>query len=233
MNVSGASYSPPQSATQSRSYSNSGNDFSFAFPKFGDLPGSYLNNGSLVKTTSPPQNGQRSASASNASIQSTLRKDSSSSSITKSPTNLNGIPSVTDPKPYQAPLTNGQNSGGYTDLSGLFSPSIFEFANRSNSTDYLSYPSSKATPTNGTNKQDSTSSVNEQNQAPSMRQTSLASLTGSPASSMSQALDSSCGTTPESSAESPDNRKGSESVLNTINEETKAYNQTAGMDFPR
>ena len=225
LNVSGASYSPPQSATQSKSQNN-GNDFSFAFPKFGDLPGSYLNNGSLVKTTSPPQNGQRSASTSNSTTQSSLRKGSSSSSMTKSPTNLNGIASVTDPKSYQTPPINGLNNGGFDDISGLFSPSIFEQANRDSSADYLSYPGSQATPTNGM--KDSVSSVNGQSQPPSMRQASFPSITGSPASSMSHALDSSCGTTPESSAESPDNRKGSENLLDTINEEAKTSNQTAG-----
>ena len=233
LNVSGAGYSPPQSATQSRGYNNNGNDFSFAFPKFGDLPGSYLNNGSMVKTTSPVQNGERSASTPIPNLAATLRKESSSSTKTKSPTMFNGITaSPSDANPFQA-VTNGFNNGTYNELRGLFSPSILENASRSNSMDYISFPDSSAASTNDVNKQGSVSSINGQSQIPNVRQASSASLTGSPASSMSHALDSSCGTTPESSAESPDNRKGSEGTLDTINKETKAQNKTQGKSSVR
>ena len=225
LNASGAGYSPPQSATQPRSYNSGATDFSFAFPKFGDLPGSYLNNGSLVKTTSPVQNGQRPTSSSTPTLQNGLRKSSSTSSNPLSPTS----PSSLNKSAQNQTPANGFNSASDDDLSSLFSPSILEFASRSNSTDYLSYPGSSAASTNGAAKKDSSSSTNGQGQVPNMRQASFTSLTGSPASSsMSHALDSSCGTTPESSAESPDNRKGSDTMLGTIKEEPKSQNQVGG-----
>lgn len=226
MNVAGAGHSPPQSATQSRLYNSSNNscDFSFAFPKFGDLPGSFMNNGAIAKTTSPTQIGPRSASSASPS----LRKDSSSSTKALSPTRFNGAAtSLGNTKPYQAP-TNGINNSSYDELNRLFSPSILENASRSSSADYISYPGSKTPTTNGAAKMPSISSTNEQRQTPAVRHQSSTSITGSPASSMSHALDSSCGTTPESSAESPDNRKGGESILNTINEEDKTHNNTGG-----
>lgn len=225
LNASGASYSPPQSATQSRSYksiSNS-NDPPFVFPKFGDLPASFMNNGAIAKTTSPPQMAQRSSSGSNPS----LRKDSTTSTKVASPTSLNGaaIPS-NNFKPYQAP-TNGVDTGSYDELSGLFSPSILQSASRSNSADYVSHLSSKTLSTIGAPNKPS-NSTNGHSQAPTVRHESSTSITGSPASSMSHALDSSCGTTPESSADSPDPRKGSESALDTINEEGKTQDSTTG-----
>jgi len=228
MNVSGAGYSPPPSATQSRGFNSGGNDFSFAFPKFGDLPGSYLNNGSLVKTTSPVQNGQRSASSSSPKLQNGLRKSSSSSANALSPTTLNGTAAPLNVTGSSKAPTDGLDNTGDDELRGLFSPSVLEYANRSNSTDYMSYPGSNAASMNGSAKKDSFGSVNGQSQVPNVHHASSASLTDSPASSMSHALDSSCGTTPESSAESPDNRKGSEPVLDTINEESKIQNSSGG-----
>ena len=231
LNVAGAGYSPPQSATQSRTYANGGNDFSFAFPKFGDLPGSYLNNGSMVKTTSPVQNGQNSAPSATPNLSSEVRKPSTDSTKAVSPTNY-FVPDMSsaNPMPQRAPTT-GSIGNGTDGLTGLFSPSILEAVSRSDSADYMSYPSSDPVSANGTVTKDSFSSSNGQSQVPSMRHVSSASLTNSPMSSMSQALDSSCGTTPESSAESPDNRKGSEGTLNTINEDTGPQNITGGM-FP-
>jgi len=226
MNVAGAGYSPPQSATSSRGYTGSSNDnqFSFAFPKFGDLPGSFMNNGSIAKTTSPTQIGQRSASAINPS----LRKDSSSSTKVVSSTSTNGATtSLNNSRPAKAPM-NGINNSSCDELGGLFSPSVLENASRSNSADYTSYPGSKATSTNGAAQKTSVSSTNGQSQTSAVRHQSSTSITGSPASSISHALDSSCGTTPESSAQSPDNRKGSESILDTINEERKTQNNTGG-----
>ncbi len=226
MNVAGAGHSPPQSVTQSRVYNSSstGSDFSFAFPKFGDLPGSFMNNGSIAKTTSPTQIVPRSTSATSSS----LSKDSSSLTKPLSPTSFDTTATpLGSSKVYQTPM-NGINKNSYDELNGLFSPSILQNASRSNSADYISYPGSKAPSTNGAIMKPSVGTTNGHGQTPVVRHHSSASITGSPASSMSHALDSSCGTTPESSAESPDNRKGSESILDTINEEGKTQNNTEG-----
>ena len=160
------------------------------------------------------------------------RKESSSSTNEKSPISPKG--------PFAAPLTNGFmnknidankidfSSNNFEDLNGLFSPSVLETASRSNSTDYMSYNGGKSASPNVNN--GSISNTKGQQHMPKIQQrTSSTSITASPVSSMSQnGLDSSCGTTPESSADSPDNRKASEATLNTINEETITQNKPEG-----
>ena len=240
LNASGAGYSPPQSATQSRgSYSSgsNGGDFSFAFPKFGDLPGSFLNNGSMAKTTSPTQNGtktttkngQRSASSSNVNVPAMPAQESSNSHTAVSPTGLNGTKSIspTSTQTFQPP-TNGFSNNDLGDLSNLFSPSILENASRSNSTDYISFSGNNGQSSSGSVRGNSLNSNLGQGQMSHFRQGSNASMTNSPASTMSHALESSCGTTPEASAESPKNRQGSESLLNTINEDSATQSSQGG-----
>ena len=221
LNSTGASYSPPQSATRSI-YNNNGSDFQFAFPKFGDLPASFMSNGSIAKTTSPPLAGQRSASASSTNLSGFERKPSSDSASAKSPTTRNGT--TASPQTY----TNGSDYNKFSELSGLFSPSILENASRSTSADYVSYPGARTASLNSLARPGSISSTNGQAHMANGRHASSTSMTNSPASSMSHALDSSCGTTPESSADSPDNRKTSEPNLNTINEESKSQVQPGG-----
>ena len=226
LNSTGAGYSPPPSATPSRSYGN-GNDFQFNFPKFGDLPSSFLNNNSITKTTSPPQMDQRSASASSISPTGLVRKSSSGLSSVKSPQSFNGM--YTTPLGSSRPSqisNNGLSNNNYGDFDGLFDPSILENAR----TDFSPYTASQIASTPSTAKQGSVSSVNGHARIPNLRDSSSASIIGSPTSSMSHgALDSSCGTTPESSADSPDNRKASEGGYDTVNEEGKA--QTKGTYF--
>lgn len=230
--TSAAGYSPPPSATQSRNYHNgNGDDFQFAFPKFGDLPGaSFMSNGTIAKTSSPPLAGQpqRSASASTATSPGILRKQSSSSTSTKSPTNANGASATPmgQSRSYQAPF-NGFNTNSFDELNELFSPSILENASRRSTVDYLSSASSRAASTSSVPKQGNTIG---QTQMPAMRHGSSTSITGSPSSMSHGALDSSCGTTPESSADSPDNRKSNEGTLNTISEEGKYQNNIGGKE---
>ena len=211
LNTTAAGYSPPPSATQSNNYGH-GNDFQFNFPKFGDLPASFMSNGSIAKTTSPTQMGQRSVSASS-TTPGTVRKQSSGTSSSKSPS-FNGMfsPPLGQSRPNQSRTNqvsnNGFNNSNYDDLSGLFTPSVLENASRNDSADSLSYAASKPA---------------------SLQPNSSTSIIGSPTSSMSHgALDSSCGTTPESSAESPGIRKSSETGLVTIDEEGNAQNKGKG-----
>lgn len=223
LNSTGASYSPPPSAAQSRSYGN-GNDFQFNFPKFGDLPSSFLNNNSITKTTSPPQMDQRPASASSTTSPELVRKSSSGVSSMKSPSSFNGV--YTTPLGTSRPSqisNNGLNNNSYADFDGLFDPSVLETARA----DYSSYATTQIASTPSTAKQGSVSSGNGHARIPTLQDNSSASIIGSPTSSMSHgALDSSCGTTPESSADSPDNRKTGEGAYDTVNEEGRA--QTKG-----
>ena len=226
MNATGASYSPPQSATRSF-YNSNGNDFQFAFPKFGDLPGSFLNNGSMAKTTSPTTLGPHSLSASNPSVQGAVRTTSSGSVNTPSLVTRNGL--VASPQAYQAPA-NGLDSTNFGDLSGLFSPSILHYASGNNSADYISYPTTTNTSLNSMPVHGSIASVNGHAYTKNGRQNSSASITGSPASSMSHALDSSCGTTPESFADSPDTRKSSEGAPSAGKNEVKSPDKSGGKE---
>lgn len=222
LNTTAAGYSPPPSATTSHSYGN-GNDFQFNFPKFGDLPVSFMSNGSIAKTTSPTQIDQSSASGSGAASPSTLRKQSPAASKS----NFNGLisPPLGQSRPNQV-SNNGVNDNNYDDLNGLFSPSVLENAKRSSSSDYLSYTTSQGASRSSTAGQRSLSSVNGQSQISTLQNNSSNSMIASPSSSMSHgALDSSCGTTPESSADSPDNCKSSERGLDTVNDEGKAQNK--------
>ena len=218
LNTTAASYSPPPSLSQSNSYGNAG-DFQFNFPKFGDLPGSFLNNGSIAKTTSPTSMGQRSASSS-ATPPGIARQQSSGAS--KSPPSFNGLSSTTSGQsgPSQV-VSNGynKNDNNYDDLNGLFDPSVLEKASRQNSGNLLTHATSNASPARKQN------GVNGHAAVSTFQNNSSTSGTGSPTSSMSHGpLDSSCGTTPESSAESPDNRKTSEGGFDTITNQSKLQN---------
>ena len=221
LNTTAASYSPPPSLSQSNSYGNA-NDFQFNFPKFGDLPGSFLNNGSIAKTTSPTSMGQRSASSST-TPPGIARQQSSGAS--KSPSSFNGMSSTTPGQsgPSQV-VSNGysNNNNNYDDLNGLFDSSVLEKASRKDSGNLLTHATSSASPAHGTPKPNG---VNGHAAVSTFQTNSSTSVTGSPTSSMSHgALDSSCGTTPESSAESPGNRKTSEGGFDTITNQSKLQN---------
>lgn len=201
-------------ALQSRKSLNSNqNDFRYAFPKFGDLPGSnFMNNGSLTKVGSPKLVDQR---ASSQGLPAVMRAKSSGSVGANSPTNVNGASKVAsfDHGNIQ-PSTNG--FGIYEDLNGLFSPSILETASRSSS-DYMSYNTEARTAPPA----DKPGNVH--------RGSSASNVTSPTSSSISNhGLDSSCGTTPEPSSESPGSRKASEATLNTINEEMQSHKNVEG-----
>ncbi|KAG7007599.1 AP-1-like transcription factor napA [Physcia stellaris] len=217
----GIGRSPPTaSPIPYNSYAASNNDFQFAFPKFGDLPGSIFgSNGSLAKVPSPTTRSNPSFDrGSSSSVPSLARASSSRSPSTKSPVSVNGNSgsSSTGPNLYQSPI-QALSGGSMNELNGLFSPSILESASRNSAKDYGfsdTAPSAPAAP----RKSSSTDSYKSLANTPNFN----ANSTRSPsASSMSHGgQGSSCGTTPEPSADSPGHRKQSEGILNTINEES-------------
>ena len=238
INSTAAGHSPPPAASQNRSlFAGNGNDFQFAFPKFGDLPGaSFLSNGSLAKTSTASQPGQ--SSSANGKDPVAIRHNSSNSLNSKSPISTNASSAAPENASLSQAPTNGVNqfpNNNFGDLTGLFSPSVLETASRSNSTDYISQTGGQSA--NGSVNHGSFSNNNGAGQGGKGGRASSASMTNSPASSMSQTgPDSSCGTTPEPSADSPENRKASEGALNTISEEstvqdTAAWNP-ANLFFP-
>ncbi|KAL8728100.1 MAG: hypothetical protein Q9166_005625 [cf. Caloplaca sp. 2 TL-2023] len=220
LSLTSTGYSPPMALAPQYKITNN-NDFSFAFPKFGDLPGSsFMSNGSLAKVGTPSKPPSRTPSGNTTTF---ARAGSSSSGNGRSPSN--GVLSPT--KQHGAPSQDSISMGGMQasptgfqgnsteDLHGLFSPSILESASRSNSSDYM-FPVTNKPASNG--KQASTDSSATSNK----QRASSSSITASPSvSSVSHlGMDSSCGTTPEPSSDSQDYRKPTEATLNTINEES-------------
>ncbi|KAL9604672.1 MAG: hypothetical protein Q9219_000392 [cf. Caloplaca sp. 3 TL-2023] len=227
LSLNGAGYSPPGAIVppMNRNRSNN-NDFQFAFPKFGDLPGSsFMNNGSLARISTP---NKLPSGTPVGNVPGAIRAGSSNSGNGRSPTNTSMSPVNPNPNPSigtaptggtKASSTNFQDSG-MEDLSGLFSPSILASASRSNSSDYMFPFTDRPNPLNS--KPSSTESPTVSNPNSSKPRASSTSITASPSvSSVSHAgMDSSCGTTPEPSADSPGHRKSTEGTLNTINEES-------------
>lgn len=216
LNGSGLGRSPPSAAAlQSRkSWNTNQNDFQFAFPKFGDLPGSnFIQNGSLARVGSANLVDQRTIPH---GLPGVMRANSSGSLSATSPTNVSGSSKVESPN-YNLFQSPSNTFSSYEDLNQLFSPSILETASRSNSSDYMGFKTNVgATPF-------------IENNGNLHRASTTSDVTSPSNSSMSNnGLDSSCGTTPEPSGDSPDNRKGSEITLNTIREETLGQRNAEG-----
>ena len=214
---------------------NQGNDFVFAFPKFGDLPGSYfMDNGFLAKASPPAVQNTVTSRSSPSAVPNLVRASSSQQSpTTSSPISPNDISSVRSNSldQYQSP-SNSFGASNLEELNGLFDPSILENAKRSNSADYM-FPTHPTPAYSGTVKSSSMDNYRGSAKPSGFNQALSNGSTSSPsASSMSHAgQDSSCGTTPEPCADSPEHRKISEASLNTINEETAhANNQFQGKE---
>ncbi|KAL8893278.1 MAG: hypothetical protein Q9192_005424 [Flavoplaca navasiana] len=221
LSLTNIGYSPPSTvAPQFNSSSN--NDFTFAFPKFGDLPGStFMSNGSLTKVGAPAKPPSRTPSGNSPVVQGTGSSDSGKG---RSP--INGVTSPATQNRassmdsfsnagLQASPTGFQGSGS-EDLNGLFSPSILQSASQSNSSDYMFPATNKSVaPSTKQSSRDSPAASNKQ-------RPSVSSIVASPSvSSVSQVgMDSSTGTTPEPFYDTQEFRKPTEGTLNTINEET-------------
>ncbi|KAL8628227.1 hypothetical protein Q9189_006080 [Teloschistes chrysophthalmus] len=226
LSLTAPSYSPPRTQASQRQNQNSDSDFQFAFPRFGDLPGStFMSNGSLTKTSTSNKGPLRTSSG---NVPVVSRAGSSTSSKGKSPTNNGASPANSNMGATQNSFSMGAiqasptafQGTGMDDFSGLFSPSIIASVSRNNSTDYT-FPTTTR-PASSTTKPTEVNSPTDSNPTTIANRASTTSMTGSPSvSSISHAgLDSSCGTTPEPSADTQDQRKPSEGTLRTINEES-------------
>lgn len=223
LSLSGIGTSRPLAAPagyQSRPLWNTNqSDFQFAFPKFGDLPGSnFMNNGSLAKVDSSP-NHEDNTSTSNG-MSGVIRANSSGSASLISPTKADtlsktGLYNLDGHQPSSNKLLVN-----YSDFNGLFSPPILEAASYRNSSDPVNYGHGTQVP-------------NSEKHNSLIRGSSTSDVTSPSASSASNhGLDSSCGTSPEPSAGSPDGRKASEPTLNTINEEPLGHGGFEGKTAP-
>ncbi|KAL8671153.1 MAG: hypothetical protein Q9168_004330 [Polycauliona sp. 1 TL-2023] len=221
LSLTNTGYSPPSALAPQ--FNNNNNDFQFAFPKFGNLPGStFMSNGSLTKVGAPTKASSRVNSENSPTAPGTGLSSSgdgrSPVNGTISPTSQNRTSSIgsLSAAGIQASPTSLHGSGA-EDLNGLFSPSILQSASRSNSSDYT-FPSTNKSAAPSTKQTSSDSPA-----APAHKQRgSSSSVAASPSlSSVSQAgLDSSTGTTPEPFCDTQEYRKPTEGTLNTINEET-------------
>ncbi|KAL8715769.1 MAG: hypothetical protein Q9220_000436 [cf. Caloplaca sp. 1 TL-2023] len=225
LSLTNTGYSPPSTLAPQSSTGNNSNDFQFAFPKFGDLPGStFMSNGSIAKVGTPYKNISRTPSGNTVgptrAVSSSSGNGRSPATSSLSPVNQNRTSSMGSISMggMQASPT-GFPGSGVEELNGLFSPSILESVSRSNSIDYM-FPTTNNTASQGAS-QTSKEASNSQHSSSNGHRASSASITASPSvSSVSHGgMDSSCGTTPEPSADSPGTRKASEGTLNTINEE--------------
>lgn len=174
-----------------------------------------MSNGSLAKVGAPGRAAQQPASS---VIPGVLRTPTSSSAQAESPATVIGSFQVGSPEPllYSSPTNTGKN---VEDLKGFFPPSILESPNRSNSSDYSTAQSSRKTPF--------PENPRSRNDGPVG---STITLNASPSiSSMTNiGLDSSCGTSPEPSADSPDNRKGSEGDVSTVRQASADLSKSGG-----
>ncbi|MCJ1282355.1 DNA-binding transcription factor yap1 [Xylographa opegraphella] len=193
MNPNAANRSPPQIMGQSMTSKSNwdiNNNFHFEFPMFGnaaDKGDAGFLSGNPARRSTTNTNGL------NLSLTPNLTHSSSNMSP-KSNTGQSGTAS--QPK-------NGSLSGGSVDaLSDIFSPSILQAVNRSTSTDYMGFAKNQRQ--NSDNAERTRASTSSNGASPS-------------ASSMSHnGIGSSCVTTPETFAESPEQRKASEAAFSSI-----------------
>ena len=202
LNGNGINRSPPSQPMSSRSNWDINNNFQFEFPKFGGLSSGRINSSKPVSTAGPKDNAV----------------------VTESPKTLTS--------PSRSASQNNLNNfqfNGIEELSGLFSPSILESASRSNSADYMSYGSNN-TANNQHSKADSIDGTGSFNSGANTNGGTSVCTTASPsASSVSQnGFNSSCGTSPEPSVNSPGTRKASEGAIVTANSDDGTRRKSEG-----
>ena len=180
------------------------NNFQFEFPVFGASSNSAVISEGAQAKTNPSR---RPTNGSQTSIMSEAGGDNSISS-----TRPKMLPEVN--RSISEPKIASQGSNRVTDLGDLFSPSELQRSSRNNSAEYLGY--ANADQWKKSSSAENSSGITNISGGP------LDYYTASPsASSVSQnGFVSSCVTTPETSAESPQQQKASE---NALNEGEKAF----------
>lgn len=189
LNGNGINRSPPLQSLSSRSNWDINNNFQFEFPKFGGS----LGVGTTVKPNLPRQ------------ISGGLSANNSPSSNKENAATSNSPETFTSPSGSINHTNSLHFNNSIDEFAGLFSPSVLEGVGRSNSTDYMSYKSSS----NGNS--GSKAHLYRANTTGAISDSTTASPS---ASSFSQVgPNSSCATSPESSATSPGVRKESEGMI--------------------
>ena len=190
INPTSVNRSPP---LQSKSNWDINSNFQFEFPKFGESTPSKagaLKRSSTAVASYKGNNGLNEF-ASTAGNHRTFTESSKSKSSTD---------------------INDSVNNKFEDLAGLFSPSILGSVSSGSSSDYLSYNTGNVVPQNNP---DTLNSTNGQKLRANTLSSASECNTASPSvSSVSQnGFNSSCGTSPEPSAASPEARKASEGTM--------------------
>lgn len=184
-------------------------NFQFEFPRFGRLPGP----GPAVVTTTT--NGTRSSSSPSITTQQTpspiekgqvsprnqsmqfLAANASNNSLTQTPAQMSG--------------------GDMSSLSGLFSPSLLDSVGKSPPFDFFNTTNNTNNNTTSNGSRSSTDSANSNSNISTGHNTSYSSPSAS--SNSNHGANSSCGTSPEPTMQSPVYNKPLDNTLTTIGEE--------------
>ena len=211
VNMNPTNRSSPQGMGQSMSPKSNwdiNNNFQFEFPRFGSV--STEVSAATTKSNPPKRTTKTNDVLGAQAAHSATYPDKSG--IVASPTSL-----TSPTRNVSQPKAGSQADNNVNDLSDLFSPSVLQNASRSNSADYLSYAAKQHRENSGSldhtrASTSSTGGLTDYN-------------TASPsASSVSQnGFTSSCVTTPEHAAESPEQRKASEESQRTRSEGETAF----------
>ena len=225
LNSTGVSRSPPTTNSFSSYLTGNGttaNNFQFEFPRFGGLPGAHiLDNGPLAKTTNKP-----SVSGAPGAPGAPVRQNSNGRSISPR-SSINGSSANSPEKNANNTSTNGANgiqTTGSGNLNGLFSPSLLNGPSSSSPFDYN-------IPAKTQSNRGSTDSSATPSRAFQFNSGSSSSNSDSPsASSISQygGQNSSCGTSPEPSHNSPGAGKPNDNPLDTISEGYVCHGNSEG-----
>ena len=166
------------------------NNFQFEFPMFGTAKD--RSEGGFP-SGNPPRRSTTNMNGLNLSLTPSLTHGSSNMSPKSNPG---------QGRTASQPKTGSLSHGSVDNLSDLFSPSVLQTASRSTSTDYMGFAKNQR----------------QNSDAVDRTRASTSSNGASPsASSMSQnGIGSSCVTTPETMAESPEQRKASEAAFTSI-----------------
>ena len=199
VNQNAANRSPPQAVGQpmsSKSNWDINNNFQFEFPMFGTAKD---RNDAGFPSGNPSRRSPTNTNGLNLSLTPSLTQGSSNMSPTSTPG---------QGRTGSQPKTGNLSRGSVDNLSDLFSPSILQTVSRSNSTDYMGFANNQR----------------QNSDAADRTRASTSSNGASPsASSISHnGIGSSCVTTPETFAESPEQRKASEAAFSSIQNAARA-----------
>ena len=222
-----ASYSNGPMSQSKADFDINSTNFSFEFPRFGGRTNSDPSDESVLARGKPTQRQER-RSADSQNVPGVVRERPSAGQSSKSrQIQKEQMRLTTSDGGISQPNIFSPGTQSMEELSGLFSPSVLESASRQGSTDYLSYTKDK--PNTSQTHQRRTESAGEGSHSDAHRTSSASTVVSPcPSSAWQSNLESSAGTTPESSVESPRDRKASEAPSMNINGDRVSQSKSEG-----